>query len=199
MIRSGEDAPIDTYDQKCSSLRLLSISDTNDKNCPKEDTIEKENQLPFSSEGPQFDVVPASSEDTTFDEHTPQCSEISNQAEDVNVENSTKDKESAPSKSIGCKGNNSSNLKIIVTKLDSTITSKDIKAYFEQFGTVIDIKTLTPIHNCAFVTFSKFHSLGSLFSENHIINGNTIKIHPNLQLRDKVRAFLRKHDSPWKC
>lgn len=82
--------------------------------------------------------------------------------------------------------------KIFVAKLSESITSEDMKEYFETFGTVTDVYIPQPFRKCAFITFSEELVKQSLFSKDHVIKGNTVEIRPNKQLKSAFRTYFRE-------
>ena len=85
-------------------------------------------------------------------------------------------------------------LKLLVTQLSLQSTSKDIENYFGCFGKIDDINILTQANkHSAFVVFSKLISPGALFAKQHKINGQTVKAHPNIYLRDTIRQYIKSH------
>ena len=82
--------------------------------------------------------------------------------------------------------------KLFVTKLTQEVTSENIQDYFEIYGTVTNVSLLDQSAICAFVTFSKFKALKELFTRAHVLNGNSVEIHPNIHLRDECRRWIKQ-------
>lgn len=66
--------------------------------------------------------------------------------------------------------------KVFIARCTEDITADDLKAYFNQFGDVVDVFIPKPFRSFAFVTFSEPEVAQSLCGEDHIIKGVSVHV-----------------------
>ncbi|KAL7677226.1 hypothetical protein ACOME3_003466 [Neoechinorhynchus agilis] len=68
--------------------------------------------------------------------------------------------------------------KIFVARLPQGTTTEDLRAYFSQFGDVVDVYIGQPFRAFGFVTFRDTSCIPLLYSQQHFLNGSSLHIGP---------------------